>query len=662
MERILLRRDTAERWKKSNPILMEGEVGFETDTKMRKIGDGVNRWNDLDFLKAENISQELGDSENATLSQKTITKGFGETLLNRVSLSSQRDLDTITQIGIYSWTNSEVPVGSPVKGLATTIVFPYFTGDGIYTARSVQQVIDYQGKTYTRYKISSGWGTWYSSVREEVVSNISENTLLRRSLLTSNDDLDDIFDIGIYSWISNDEPANKPFNYGGVLIVLPYFLTGYVEKSRTIHIAFSSSGRMYTRYRTTKGWGAWNSSSSSGSGGSGHEDGLIKAFLSKSYTKWIPEGDIPRNSIDKTFYTGTITGLPYSSVFNFGNDIYYQRGLSAFFSAVKNKGSVLYTMSYGEDTRRGAYYGTVCSSFVCYFANQKIYYSTAEMRTILKDIKYVDIEQIAIGDILITDGHCKMVTSVSVDEDGNYNIVITEQGGYNMMETTYDKEGFEKILLGEDPHDPRVFKLGRFPEQSIAVLPKIEYSENIISEYGDRTFFNKGEDVFVTVKNGEYINISDGISINRYPISAFTTKTVNETVMYNLRPYLAKAGEYEIYSDSDTVHSRLSVVDTGTAVLKNTSVQLSAYSHNVRPSWYSVIYIVKAVAETYPYFPAPEGYMGYQADFCKGLIMSDTFEVDIKNIRDYADGYYVRSYYDTKFGLAYKDSNIIMIK
>ena len=73
MDRIQLRRDTSANWTTYNPVLMEGEVGYETDTKKRKIGDGTNTWNNLDYLAAENISQELGDSENATISQKGIS-------------------------------------------------------------------------------------------------------------------------------------------------------------------------------------------------------------------------------------------------------------------------------------------------------------------------------------------------------------------------------------------------------------------------------------------------------------------------------------------------------------------------------------------------------------------------------------------------------------
>lgn len=78
MDRIQLRRDTSERWKTINPIPLEGELCFETDTRLRKIGDGVNRYNTLDYLAAENIVQELGDSETAAVSQKTITEAIDE--------------------------------------------------------------------------------------------------------------------------------------------------------------------------------------------------------------------------------------------------------------------------------------------------------------------------------------------------------------------------------------------------------------------------------------------------------------------------------------------------------------------------------------------------------------------------------------------------------
>lgn len=45
-----LRRDLAADWTSINPILRAGEPGFEIDTNKLKIGDGLNSWNDLDYL------------------------------------------------------------------------------------------------------------------------------------------------------------------------------------------------------------------------------------------------------------------------------------------------------------------------------------------------------------------------------------------------------------------------------------------------------------------------------------------------------------------------------------------------------------------------------------------------------------------------------------
>ena len=36
-----MRRDTNANWTAANPVLAEGELGFETDTKRFKLGDGT---------------------------------------------------------------------------------------------------------------------------------------------------------------------------------------------------------------------------------------------------------------------------------------------------------------------------------------------------------------------------------------------------------------------------------------------------------------------------------------------------------------------------------------------------------------------------------------------------------------------------------------------
>lgn len=73
-DRVQFRRDTKARWVAVNPILTEGEIGLEIDTKNIKMGDGIHAWNDLEYgVGIENITSEFGDSENLAASQKLVS-------------------------------------------------------------------------------------------------------------------------------------------------------------------------------------------------------------------------------------------------------------------------------------------------------------------------------------------------------------------------------------------------------------------------------------------------------------------------------------------------------------------------------------------------------------------------------------------------------------
>lgn len=45
-----LKRGTADRWIEVNPILKQGEPGFEFDTNKLKIGDGITPWAELSYI------------------------------------------------------------------------------------------------------------------------------------------------------------------------------------------------------------------------------------------------------------------------------------------------------------------------------------------------------------------------------------------------------------------------------------------------------------------------------------------------------------------------------------------------------------------------------------------------------------------------------------
>lgn len=47
---IQFRRDTAANWTSTNPTLANGELGYETNTKKFKIGDGTTAWTSLAYI------------------------------------------------------------------------------------------------------------------------------------------------------------------------------------------------------------------------------------------------------------------------------------------------------------------------------------------------------------------------------------------------------------------------------------------------------------------------------------------------------------------------------------------------------------------------------------------------------------------------------------
>lgn len=52
---IMLRHDTKENWDNSELVLKTGEVGIDTTNNMLKVGDGINKYEDLPYLTTDNV-------------------------------------------------------------------------------------------------------------------------------------------------------------------------------------------------------------------------------------------------------------------------------------------------------------------------------------------------------------------------------------------------------------------------------------------------------------------------------------------------------------------------------------------------------------------------------------------------------------------------------
>lgn len=59
------RRDDSANWTTNNPVLEDGQLGFETDTLFYKMGDGVTAWNSLPYAEASPFA--LGTLTDAKL-------------------------------------------------------------------------------------------------------------------------------------------------------------------------------------------------------------------------------------------------------------------------------------------------------------------------------------------------------------------------------------------------------------------------------------------------------------------------------------------------------------------------------------------------------------------------------------------------------------------
>ena len=101
--RIQIRRDTSSNWTSNNPILLQGEFGYELNTGYAKIGDGQTAWTALDYFGGTGPTGSTG---------VTGSTGFGVPMGGSsgqfLIKSSDTDYDTTWTASLVS----DVPPGS----------------------------------------------------------------------------------------------------------------------------------------------------------------------------------------------------------------------------------------------------------------------------------------------------------------------------------------------------------------------------------------------------------------------------------------------------------------------------------------------------------------------------------------------------------------------
>lgn len=112
-----LKRGTAARWAEVNPVLMQAEPGFEIDTGKLKIGNGTDKYLDLPYVGAGDISVSV---DGLSL----IVNNIGEIALAGFEEAKAGQILRKTELGTLEWFT---PVTN-INDLAQTEIIELYGG------------------------------------------------------------------------------------------------------------------------------------------------------------------------------------------------------------------------------------------------------------------------------------------------------------------------------------------------------------------------------------------------------------------------------------------------------------------------------------------------------------------------------------------------------
>lgn len=140
---ILFRRGTAADWTSANPILGNGEPGFETDTGRLKIGDNVTAWNALSYIQG---TGGVADGNTTyTVSAETATGGVDIRLTGSDASTDAVKIAAGSNVTVTRTDANTITIASTDTTGATTLDG---LTDVVLTSPAVGEVLKYNGTSW----------------------------------------------------------------------------------------------------------------------------------------------------------------------------------------------------------------------------------------------------------------------------------------------------------------------------------------------------------------------------------------------------------------------------------------------------------------------------------------------------------------------------------
>ncbi len=172
---------------------------------------------------------------DTTLAGKVITGRFVklDTLKQHGLLDNSDNLNDCKETGLYRWAGSSMPSNAPAD--TGSIMFVINQDD------TVEQIVFTRREEWHRFYAANEWAGWKNFI----------NPFVQRKVLTSQDDLNNVYDNGVYSYTSSSVPSNAPVPATGGL------LNVFGINNLVYQIYTNAENEEYHRHRQSSGWGTW---------------------------------------------------------------------------------------------------------------------------------------------------------------------------------------------------------------------------------------------------------------------------------------------------------------------------------------------------------------------------------------------------------------------